>query len=225
MLLMSLPGFTSGEKAQNAVVAAMYLVAIVAVIGGAVMLLGSPGFMGGDSMSSSDSGAVEKTQATPQSEDQVEGSGWVTSTPSGGSSGDKSGAASATQRISEDQIQLTVVRRVLQNSSRIDPLSVEIRQNEMYVRYTQDSMTQSEIRSGAGEVTGAFVGLIPTGADLQALHGRLVNAQGQVAYTYTVERETVVKYNNGEMSGQQFRQIILESLQPTNQTSATVSLS
>ena len=226
MLLMSLPGFTSGEKAQNAVVAAMYLVAIVAVVGGAAMLLGLPGSVGagGDSMSSSDSGAIEKTQATPQPEDEVEGSGWVTSTPTGGPSSDELGSASSTQRIDGDQIQLTVFKKVLQNSSRIEPLSVETRQSEIYVRYTQDSMTQSEVRSGAGEVTGAFVGSVSTGSDLQALHGQLVNAQGQVAYTYTIDRETVVKYNNGEISKQQFRQAVLDALQPTDQASTTVGL-
>lgn len=233
---MHLPGFTPGEKAQNAVVAAMYLVAIMAVVGVVVMSLGIPGVVlsqdindGGSSDSVASNASIEQTQTQPQEQDQDQAkeSGWVTVTSSSeseSSSSDSSASTQSTQRINAKQVQLGVLRNVMENSTRVRLISADIRQNEMYVRYTQSNMSQNEIRSGMGTVVGVFLGIVPLGADLQAIHGQIVDDSGQTIYTFTVERGIAIKYNNGELSNSQLRQQLIEALHPVNQTSATTSL-
>ena len=227
---MKLPGFTPGESAQNAVVGLMYVVVIIVVVVGAAMAAGVPGMLSGDgdngnSGAASDSSG-QQTQAQSQSRDQSQsegqsqGSGWVTVTSSSGS-GSESGTS--TPRISEDQVQLQLVRGAMANSSRVQLVSAEIRNNELYVQYTQDDMSRSEVLSGVGTVVGSYVGLVGTGADVQAVHGRLVDETGQPAYTYTVERDVVEQYNNGQMSDSQFRQEIVSSLNATGQASTTTA--
>lgn len=215
---MSLPGFTPGEKAQNTVVAVMYLVAIAAVVGGAILVVGMPGSGDtADPVANQSAGAVEGTQVPSETQTEARSSESGTSSSSG-AGGSETVTSAAFPRISEDQTYLTVLRNTMENSSRVELLSGDIRQNEMYVRYTQDSMSQSDIRSGAGSISGIYFGLVGTGADLQAIHGRLVDDSGRVAYTYTVDREIVVKYNNGEITKQQLRQTIVNSIQSTKQT-------
>ena len=222
---MKLPGFTPGESAQNAVVGLMYVVVIIVVVVGAAMAAGVPGMLsdGGDSGNSgaaSDS-SDQQTQVQSQSQGQSQGSGWVTVTSSGGSGSSESASGTSTPRISEDQVQLQLVRGAMANSSRVQLVSAEIRNNELYVQYTQDDMSRSEVLSGVGTVVGSYVGLVGTGADVQAVHGRLVDETGQPAYTYTVERDVVEQYNNGQMSDSQFRQEIVSSLNATGQASTT----
>lgn len=229
---MKLPGFTPGESAQNAVVGFMYVVVIIVVVG-AAMAAGVPGMLsgGGDSgnsgAASNSSGqqtqAQSQSQGRSQSQGQSQGSGWVTVTSSGGSGSGESASGTSTPRISEDQVQLQLVRNAMANSSRVQLVSAEIRNNELYVQYTQDDMSRSEVLSGMGTVVGSYVGLVGTGADVQAVHGRLVDETGQPAYTYTVERDVVEQYNNGQMSDSQFRQEIVSSLNATGQASTTTA--
>ena len=220
---MKLPGFTPGESAQNAVVGFMYIIVIIVIVAGAAMAVGVPGMLsdGGDGNSgdvSDSSGQQTQAQSQSEGQSQSQGSGWVTATPSGSS--EDSGSAS-TQRISEDQVQLQLVRNSIANSSRVQLVSAEIRNNELYVRYTQDNMSRSEVLSGVGTVVGSYVGLVGTGADVQAVNGQLVDDTGQPAYTYTIQRDVVEQYNNGQMSDSQFRQEIVSSLNTTSQSSTT----
>ena len=224
---MKIPGFKPGESAQNAVVGFMYIVVIIVVVVGAAMAAGVPGMLSGDG-DSGNSGAAsdssdQQTQVQSQSQGQSQGSGWVTVTSSGGSGSSESASGTSTPRISEDQVQLQLVRGAMANSSRVQLVSAEIRNNELYVQYTQDDMSRSEVLSGVGTVVGSYVGLVGTGADVQAVHGRLVDETGQPAYTYTVERDVVEQYNNGQMSDSQFRQEIVSSLNATGQASTTTA--
>lgn len=223
---MNLPGFTSGEKSQNAVVAAMYFVALAAIVI-VVVSVSFGGLLAGDGGNTTETtpqvsaGSADKTQAQPQA--QSNSSGWVTVTSSGDSGSSNSrrtDSTSSTQIINENEVQLQVVRNTMANYSRVQLVSAEIRQNELYVRYTQDNMTRSGIITGAGVVTGTYLGLVGSGSDLEALNARLVDESGQVTHNFTVSRDFILKYNNGEISDSTYRREIVEDLQLGNRTSS-----
>lgn len=222
---MSLPGFTPGEKAQNAVVAAMYFVALAAIVVVAATFLSGGVLSGGGGNASqttpqASAPSADQTQSQPQ--DQSNPSGWVTVTPSRDSGSSTSGStdsAPSDQRINQNQVQLRLVRNAIENNSRVELISADIRQNELYIRYTQDNMSRAEIPPGAGTVVGAYFGLVGSGSDLDAVNARLVDGSGEVAYTYSMKREVVARYNNNEISDSEFRQRIVNSIQPANQSS------
>jgi hypothetical protein len=223
---MRLPGFTPGERAQNAVVAAMYFVALAAIVIAAATY---GGFLGGSGANTTQTtpqapaASADQTQSLP--EGQSNSSGWVTvGSSSGSGNGDSSNSPQATQRLNENQVQLEAFRRAIANASRVQLVSAEMRQDGMYVRYTQESTTQSAARSGLGEVTGVYFGMVAAGSDLSAIHGRLVDESGQTVYTYTIKRQLAMRYNNNEISQSQLRQRLREALEPANQSSATTGL-
>jgi hypothetical protein len=224
---MSLPGFTPGENAQNAVVAAMYFVALAAIV---VTAATFGGFLGGGDVNTTQTTpqtpAVSADQTQSQPQGQSNSSGWVTvasSSGSGGNGGDSSNSVGTTQRFNENQVQLEAFRRAIANASRVQLVSADLRQDGMYVRYTQESTSLSAARSGLGEVTGVYFGMVAAGSDLQAIHGRLVDENGQTVYTYTIDRQLATRYNNNKISQSQLRQRLREALKPTNSTSNSIS--
>jgi hypothetical protein len=225
---MNLPGFTPGEKAQNAVVAAMYFVALAAIVAVAATFIGIPGVGGGNTTQvtpQAPAASGDQTQSQPQ--DQSGSSGWVTVTSSGDSGSSESestDSAPPTQLINEKQVKLRLVRNAMENNSKVELVSADIRQNELYVRYTQDNMSRAEIPSGAGAVAGTYLGLVGSGSDLEAINGRLVDGSGQVAYTFTLERDIMVRYNNNRMSDSELRQRIVDAIQPANQSSGPTTV-
>lgn len=220
---MSIPGFTPGQKAQNTVVAAMYLVMIVAVVGGVAMFVGFPG--SGDTnpaAGQSGAGPATETTAPPEQQSQENSSGWVSVSNSNGS-GDSS-TASFTERVREEEVQQTIIRKSMANSSLVDLQSSKIQQKEIYIRYTQDISSQSDVASGVGAVTGILYEMVVSGFDVQAIHGELVNDNGQVTHTFTVNSETVEKHNSGQITDEELRQRLKESINQTGQASSTAAI-
>ena len=233
-LPMKLPGFTHGQKAQNTVVGAMYIVVLIAIVGVVAVSVGVPGMLSSDGGSGSSQAAApagtaqqEQTQmqGQSQSEGESQGSGWVTVTSAGDSGGSSAGVGTSTQRVNPQQIQLNLVRDAMANSSRVQLVSADIRNNELYVRYSQQNMSRPEILSGMGTVVGAYGGLVTTGASLDSVHGTVVDGSGQTAYTYTVQQSVVKQYNNGGMSDSEYRQQVVSQLQQANQSSSTAVVS
>lgn len=223
---MKLPGFTSGEPAQNTVVAAMYIVVLIVVLAVVLVGTGVPSAItqnggSGNAATATVSGG-SSAQAQTQSQSQSQNSGLATSTSPQSSRGSSdAGSATSTQRVSEQQLQLNLVRDAMANSSRVQLASADIRNNELYVRYSQENMSRYEVVSGVGTVVGAYGGLVTTGASLEAVHGTLIDDTDRTAYTYTVQRSVVEQYNNGEMSDQEYKRRVLNSLNRTNRTSTT----
>lgn len=206
----------------------MYFVALAAIVAVAATFVGIPGVGGGNTTQTTPqapAASADQTQSQPQ--DQSRSSGWVTVTSSGDSGSSESGSTDSppsTQLINENQVQLQLVRNAMENNSKVELVSADIRQNELYVRYTQDNMSRAEIPAGAGAVAGTYLGLVGSGADLEAINGRLVDGSGQPAYTFTLEREVMRRYNNNKISDSELRQRIVDAIQPANQSSGSTTV-
>lgn len=231
---MKLPGFTPGESAQNAVVGAMYIVVILAVVGVAVVSAGVPGMLSSDSSndagqsaSSPNSGQATQAQAQSQGNDQSQsqGSGWVTVTSAASSSGGGSGVAgTSTQVVDRQQLYISAIEAAASNSSRVQLESAEIRNNQLYVRYSQSDLSRSEVINGMGTMTGGYLSVVGTGGNIESLHGTVTDESGESAYTYTIQRDLVTQLNNNQLSNSELTQRFNQSLQPANQSSSTTAL-
>lgn len=214
-----LPGMRPGSIVRNIAVGTVYFFGVLIVLGALVGGSGDTDDDESDIESESDEEELEEEQTEAGEEDgpDEEDAEEVEETDEASVEGDDvSDAEDAVEEDTEEELSdedLIILFQVLVEDQDIVVETAENQGDTFVVEFTTFSQDGNQLAGDVGYVAGAYSGMVDEGYSSDRMEATVLNAAGEEIGTFHVEEEWGEEFASGEMSDEEFGQLVIDTFE------------